>query len=266
MAKRPIEYSPLHPLPSALPPSAPHAQRVPEIFAPLLEVRTAEELTARTTVAMSRLGFDSFTYGAALRLREEWEPWYASWTTMPMAWVVRYHEMNYVETDPRIHAGFGMTIPLLWDRVSLGGTSQAERFFDDAARFGVSSGVVFHFHGGAAEHCMTAFNSSRPTRDWIDDDAVGQAYLFASSFHCWFHDALVGGRFAPATRGLPPTARERECLSLLARGFTNAEIARAMGITERTAGYYVSKLLAKLEAGNRTEAVARALRDRLVGR
>lgn len=51
------------------------------------------------------------------------------------------------------------------------------------------------------------------------------------------------------------TAREMEVLELLARGKTNREIGAALFITERTVKFYVSAILSKLGAGNRTEAV-----------
>jgi DNA-binding CsgD family transcriptional regulator len=257
------EYSPMRPAESALPIGGRDA-RVPAIFAPLLRAADAAQLAAATGQAMRSLGFDTFTYGAAIRLKAEWEPWYASWTTLPVEWIRRYHEMNYIDTDPRIIAGFGSPTPLIWDRSTLGGTPESEAFLADAARFGLRSGIVFHIPGPDAEHHMAAFNSARSDCDWIDDSIAGQAFLFASHFHRWFRDAMVGGRFEPGGRGQPLSVRERECLAYVARGLTNADIAKAMGITERTVGFHVSHLLVKLEAANRTEAVARALRERLL--
>jgi DNA-binding CsgD family transcriptional regulator len=51
------------------------------------------------------------------------------------------------------------------------------------------------------------------------------------------------------------TRREREVLDLVGYGRTNREIARALVISERTAGVHVSRILAKLGASNRAEAV-----------
>ena len=51
------------------------------------------------------------------------------------------------------------------------------------------------------------------------------------------------------------TPREMEVIRLLAQGFQNKEIAAELGITQRTAKFHVGSILAKLGAGNRTEAV-----------
>ena len=51
--------------------------------------------------------------------------------------------------------------------------------------------------------------------------------------------------------------RELEVLGLVRQGFTNAEIGRLLGISERTAKAHVGALLIKLQAADRAEAVAR---------
>jgi ATP/maltotriose-dependent transcriptional regulator MalT len=55
------------------------------------------------------------------------------------------------------------------------------------------------------------------------------------------------------------SGREREVLGLVADGFTNREIAKALFVTEHTAKYHVASLFNKLGASSRAEAVARAV-------
>jgi DNA-binding CsgD family transcriptional regulator/tetratricopeptide (TPR) repeat protein len=61
-----------------------------------------------------------------------------------------------------------------------------------------------------------------------------------------------------AALGLTP--REEEVLSLVARGYTNREIAAALVISVKTASVHVSHILGKLDAPNRREAAAIAHR------
>jgi DNA-binding NarL/FixJ family response regulator len=60
------------------------------------------------------------------------------------------------------------------------------------------------------------------------------------------------------------TPRELEVLSFVARGLQNKEIAAELVITERTVKFYVSSILSKLGAGNRTEAVVIAAQRGLI--
>ena len=60
------------------------------------------------------------------------------------------------------------------------------------------------------------------------------------------------------TLGLTP--REAEVLTLVARGYTNREIATALFISVKTASFHVSHILRKLDAPNRLEAAAIAHR------
>jgi DNA-binding CsgD family transcriptional regulator len=57
------------------------------------------------------------------------------------------------------------------------------------------------------------------------------------------------------------TDREREVLSLLARGMSNREIGTELFITPKTASVHVSNILGKLGAASRTEAAAIAHRE-----
>ena len=60
------------------------------------------------------------------------------------------------------------------------------------------------------------------------------------------------------------TFREQEVLRLMAGGYSNREIAKALFLAEGTVKNYVSEILAKLECRDRTRAVLKAISLRLV--
>jgi DNA-binding NarL/FixJ family response regulator len=86
-------------------------------------------------------------------------------------------------------------------------------------------------------------------------------------------DAEIARLLEPAAREpvVPETSaavttlspREREVLNLLAEGMTNPEIAETLFISTRTAANHVSNILARLDLGSRTSAVAYAIRHDL---
>jgi DNA-binding NarL/FixJ family response regulator len=76
----------------------------------------------------------------------------------------------------------------------------------------------------------------------------------------------MSGDSESAQHGLaePLTEREMEVLQLLGTGKTNKEIGSELFITERTVKFYVSAILGKLNASNRTEAVTIAVQRGLI--
>ena len=61
------------------------------------------------------------------------------------------------------------------------------------------------------------------------------------------------------------SGRELEVLDRLAAGFTTAQIADGLFISENTVKTHVRHILEKLEAANRAEAVSKALQQGLIG-
>jgi NarL family two-component system response regulator LiaR len=60
------------------------------------------------------------------------------------------------------------------------------------------------------------------------------------------------------------TPREREVLVLIGRGFPNKQIARELGLSEKTVKTHVGHVLAKLRVTDRTQAAVFAVRSGLV--
>lgn len=91
----------------------------------------------------------------------------------------------------------------------------------------------------------------------IRDCAAGQTVLAPS----------VAGRLVERARGPQPglTARETEIIRLVADGSSNRDIGRRLVITEATVKSHLVQVFSKLNASNRTTAVAEARRRGLIG-
>ncbi|TMF58253.1 MAG: response regulator transcription factor [Chloroflexi bacterium] len=69
--------------------------------------------------------------------------------------------------------------------------------------------------------------------------------------------ALIrNGRWLRSADALPLTPRQRQVISLIARGAADKEIAESLGITTATAQKHVTNLLRRLKVPNRAAAVA----------
>ncbi len=76
--------------------------------------------------------------------------------------------------------------------------------------------------------------------------------------------ALVQGLKQPRTAATDLTIREQEILTLMVDGLPNHEIAAKLVVSQSTVKFHVSNILSKLEVSTRTEAVALALKHKLV--
>ncbi len=100
-----------------------------------------------------------------------------------------------------------------------------------------------------------------------DADQVAAAIRAAVAGQCHL-DPAVAKILADSLRAPRPatdalTVRERDVLAQIATGATNRQIARRLGVTERTARTHVSSILAKLGLASRTQAALWALQHGL---
>jgi DNA-binding NarL/FixJ family response regulator len=100
----------------------------------------------------------------------------------------------------------------------------------------------------------------------VDPPALAAAIRAVHAGHVLLHPdvarLLAAGPPQPA--GARLTARERDVLAELARGRSNREIARALGLAEKTVKTHVSAVLMKLGVQDRTQAALHAVRTGLV--
>jgi len=94
--------------------------------------------------------------------------------------------------------------------------------------------------------------------------AHGAARAFARDRAAAGARAVRGPRRSTRLHPAGLTRREQEVLEQLATGATNAAVAAALHLSERTVAHHVSSILGKLGAPNRTAAIERARADGLL--
>lgn len=208
-------------------------------------------------------GFDSFLYAMTTVSRPDRDSRSYFWTNLPSEWVQAYEANAYIEVDPRITETADRTAPFVWDSAKLRSNPRLRQFFDHAGQYGVRSGVVCAFCDPSRSRMGFMFNSSispvPPERSEMIAQLLGTLMLFAARFHDIFMANFVAKGIPSVLRGRPLSPRERQCLTMAAKGLTSSDIGLKLGITERTANFHFSNIITKLDVLNRQEAIAKGV-------
>jgi DNA-binding NarL/FixJ family response regulator len=131
-------------------------------------------------------------------------------------------------------------------------TYGADEWVFDAIRSGAAG---FLLKGTPRASLIEAIKGTAAGQTHVDPAVAGKLF-----------DRIAQSRVLSADTTLVDalSAREMDVLRLLARGFSNAEIAERLSLSQGTVRNYVSAVLAKLEVSDRTQAAVLALRYGLV--
>lgn len=183
--------------------------------------------------------------------------------TYPDAWVQRYVEQDYLRVDPVIVGCFQRFHPVDWKRLDWFSKS-ARAFQADAIAHGIGNqGFSVPIRGPNGQFALFTASHHCDDDDWerFTESNRRDLILIAHEFNQKALE-LEPGRKPAQSRNLSP--REIDALTLIAMGYSRAQVAETLTISEHTLRVYIESARSKLGALNTTHAVARALSRGLI--
>ena len=210
-----------------------------------------------------RLGFDSFAY---------WLIWPPSGPRVPLyltnfskKWVQYYAEENFASDDVVGRYAALSARPFAWSEVKSRYilTTTQKGILSAATEVGLTAGGSVPIHGpGAAKATFSVCNDMPQAEfDRLFLSVRHEVHLMAT----YSHEKIMSlGLDTPLLSTISLTARETEILTWMARGKTAWEVGEILSISAETVKKHVESCCLRLNASNKTHAVAKALINGLI--
>jgi DNA-binding CsgD family transcriptional regulator len=183
--------------------------------------------------------------------------------TYSIDWQQRYMAQEYLRIDPVISGCFQRFHPVDWKQLDWSPRAVRE-FMDDARAHGIGSqGYSVPVRGPSGQFALFTANHTCADHAWAAfiEEHRHDMILFA---HLMNEKALEldPHRTRMTAQSLSP--REVDAMTFLAIGYSRAQVAKQLSISEHTLRVYIESARFKLGALNTTHAVARALSQGLI--
>jgi DNA-binding CsgD family transcriptional regulator len=183
---------------------------------------------------------------------------------IPAEWRERYWRRRYHEDDCVVRGCMNSVLPVMWDgRPGQALSDRQRRIAREATRYGLAAGISVPIRGPAnllivitfARFCEAASADFSQLVDILTLGALATAECVATRL-------MSEETRTAALPALKPV--ECACLLWAARGNSTIEIGRILGIPERTVYFHIANAMGVLGVGNRTHAVAVAVRAGII--
>lgn len=119
--------------------------------------------------------------------------------------------------------------------------------------FGMDHGICIPTFSSTGARGAISFSGNEASDAVVNDPAI--QCLASLAF-----DKIIGSKTDPKTAAIELSVRERECLTWTAAGKTSSEISDILDISDHTVNHYLTMAGRKLDAVNRVQTVAKAIR------
>lgn len=206
----------------------------------------------------------NYRYFSVLRIPPEHERKLADQflvTNWPEEFVREYDSLNLLVNSPTFAAVRRSVKPLVWELDKASARRKEDeraKAFDLFQRHGFMRGVYLPVHDRQGNRGAISLTGDRAIPNLNE---IGQLILVA--IHLFDRLGEIAGEGAPRAE-VKLSERERQCLIWAAAGKTSSEVAAILGLSEHTVNQYVTTCCQKLGTVNRAQAVAQAIRLKII--
>lgn len=179
-------------------------------------------------------------------------------TTYSQAWSDQYFGEDYARIDPVVQGCLRRFHPVDWRRLDWTGKASRD-FMGEARAAGVGAqGFSIPIRGPSGQFALFTISDARTDSDWQTYTEAHTRDLILAA-HFVNQKALEIERGSDETKLQSLSPREIDVCTLLAMGYSRAQAAESLSISEHTLRVYIESARFKLGATNTIHAVAKAL-------
>lgn len=218
----------------------------------LIPATAPEAIFARIEIAALQLGFDHVAYGFQAPYPVT-QPNVTLLNNYSTAWQQRYAQAGYLLTDPTVAHGKKNQTPILWNDQAF---ASNRSLWADAQDHGITTGwAQSSLERSGAGSLLSLCRSTEPlTASELQTKEAPMRWLVQVA-HVSLSRAILAQE-NPACTAL--TTREREVLQWSADGKSAQDIADILLLSKSAVDFHLKNTINKLQASNKTAAVARA--------
>jgi len=176
----------------------------------------------------------------------------------PMPWLELYARQGFAADDVVVAQAAKTSTPFTWTEVRARFPGASARIFAAASEFGWNDGFVVPVHDPRALPGERFAVASLAAPELTRFDPAARRAVAALALTA-FAQARALSQRSPDERRAELSERERQAVSLVAEGFSDAEIGDILSISKATAHFHVENAKRRLGAKTRAQTVAIAL-------
>jgi len=180
------------------------------------------------------------------------------YTNYPSDWLDHYDTNNYINQDPIVKYCINSTQAICWHELRKIKNSKVDNiFFNDAAKYGLRSGLSVPIHGSKGEMGIFSLASKQPSEGKSHKE-IEQSLMVAQTVATGAFSRMLLLYHSKNKRD-DLTKRERDSLYWAAEGKTTWEISQILTCSERTVYFHLNNASKKLKVVNRYQAISQAI-------